>query len=119
LATIAVVEAASLEEVHTRLRGAPIRLRDDDLTGLGVVVVLGLDDRVVAAHWARPLARDVHGHVQRLGPAVLAARDPRSGELEHFAWGVIPELAIRLGVSPAELEAEVVRRAAAMATPAA
>ena len=31
---------------------------------------------VVAAHYVRPIARDVHGHVQRLGPAVLSTWDP-------------------------------------------
>jgi hypothetical protein len=71
--------------------------------------------RVVAAHYARPIGRDEHGHVQRLPPAVLAARDDRTGLLEHFAWGVLPEIAIRLGRAPGELEREGSDRAARLA----
>jgi hypothetical protein len=83
---------------------------DDELSYLGVVVIFGADARVAAAHHVRPLALDGHGHVQRLGPAVLAARDQRSGQLEHFAWGVMPELAARVSTKAGDLEAEVGRR---------
>jgi hypothetical protein len=119
LPTIAVIDAASLEGLYARLRAAPIGLTDDDLTGLGIVVVLGEGDRVAAAHWVRPLARDVHGHLQRLGPAVLAARDSRTGQLEHYAWGVIPELAIRLGTTAVELESAIADWAIALGATAA
>ncbi len=74
-------------------------------------MVLAPDGLVASVHWVRPLARDTHGHVQRLGPAVLAARDPRTGRLEHFAWGVMPELAIRLGRKAGDLEADAQTRA--------
>ena len=68
------------------LRRRPIGLTDDELSNLGVVVVLatpgaGRADgpaalpKVAAAHYVRPLARDVHGHPQRLPPAVLATWD--------------------------------------------
>ena len=35
----------------------------------------------------RPTARDEHGHVQRLGPAVLATWDPNVGSLRAFRLG--------------------------------
>ena len=54
--------------------------------------------------------RDVHGHVQHLGPAVLATWDPGRDGFEHFAWGIIPELAIRIGLRAGDFEVEVDRR---------
>ena len=66
---------------------------------------------MVAAHYVRPLARDVHGHPQRLGPAVLATWNERSDTFEHFAWGVIPELAERTHQKAGDFEAEQGRRA--------
>lgn len=106
------IEATSLEDVHARLRDAA-DLSDDELSYLGVVVVLDVDGRVAVAHHVRPLALDAHGHVQRLGPAVLAARGT-SGLLEHFAWGVIPELASRIRWKAGDLEVEVDRRSEAL-----
>jgi hypothetical protein len=64
----------------------------------------------VAAHYIRPTARDEHGHVQRLGPAVLATWDPDQDHFEHFAWGITPELALRVDRRPGDLEIEVDRR---------
>jgi hypothetical protein len=108
----ATIHADRLEDVHETLRVPAIGLSDDELSWLGLIVVIraergadGLVRRgVVAAHYARPIGRDEHGHVQRLPPAVLAARDDATGRLEHFAWGVLPEIGIRLGRSPGELE---------------
>lgn len=100
------IQAGSLEEVRDRLKlvsGAG----EDELSYLGVVVILDEKGQVVAAHHVRPLALDGQGHVQRLGPAVLAARDARSGQLEHFAWGVMPELAARVSMKSGDLEAEI------------
>ena len=74
--------------------------------------------RVVAAHYLRPVARDQHGHVQRLPPAVLATWAMATDAWDHFAWGVVPELAARLGVRPVDLERDQARRAAAIATSA-
>ena len=105
----ATIRAASLEDVLTRLRAAPIRLTEDELSRLGLVLVVQ-DQRVVAAHYLRPVARDMHGHVQKLGPAVLATWDERSGQFEHFAWGVTPELAIRTGRHAGDFEIELDRR---------
>jgi hypothetical protein len=104
----ATVEGSSLEDANARLRRSG-DVAEDELSYLGCVVVLGDDGRVAAAHYVRPVALDAHGHVQRLGPAVLAARDATSGRLEHFAWGAMPELASRLGRSAAEVEDAVER----------
>lgn len=71
--------------------------------------------RVVAAHYVRPLARDVHGHTQRLSPAVLATWDGRIGRFEHFAWGIAGELAERVGRRAGDFEAESERRAGVLA----
>jgi hypothetical protein len=110
----ATIHADSLDDVLAELRAAPVRLSDDELSHLGVVLVLRpLDDgrrRVVAAHYLRPVARDVHGHVQRLGPAVLATWDPADDVFEHFGWGVTPELARRVGMRAGDFEVEVDRR---------
>lgn len=112
-----VVEAGSLEEVRARLGGGPMPLSEDQLTFLGCVLVIGEASggrrgrlRVTAAHYVRPLARDAHGHSQRLGPAVLAAWDGRLERYEHFAWGVLPEIAARLGRRAGDLEADLHHR---------
>jgi hypothetical protein len=103
------IHAGSLEEVRDRL-AMVAGAGDDELSYLGVVIVLDGEGQVVAAHHVRPLALDGHGHVQRLGPAVLAARDTETGQLEHFAWGVMPELATRMSRTAGDLEAEIDNR---------
>jgi hypothetical protein len=115
-----VVEAGSLGEVRERLGTGPLPLTPDQLTFLGCVLVLGGSTggsggrrgrlRVMAAHYVRPLARDAHGHAQRLDPAVLATWDERLGRYEHFAWGVIPEIAARLDRRAGDLEADLHHR---------
>jgi hypothetical protein len=114
-----VVEAGSLAEVRARLGAGPMPLSEDQLTFLGCVLVIGEAGdgqgrrgrlRVTAAHYVRPLARDAHGHSQRLDPAVLAAWDPRLERYEHFAWGVLPEIAARLGRKAGDLEADLHHR---------
>ena len=109
------VEAHSLDAVFGGLRR--IRLTDDELARLGVVVVLGDVDgmaRAIATHYIRPVSRDGHGHVQRLGPAVLATYDPEANRFEHFGWGVIPELAMRVGRKAGDFEATIADRRAAI-----
>jgi hypothetical protein len=118
----ATIHADSLEEVFDALRWPPVALTDDELTRLGVVLILrayppppgdveaGPARRVVAAHYVRPLARDAHGHVQRLGPAVLATWDEREDDFEHFSWGILPELADRVGRRAGDFEQELERR---------
>lgn len=111
----ATIHGDSLDDVFAALRANPVALTDDELSRLGVVLILRVDRRgdrrVVAAHYVRPVVRDLHGHVQRLGPAVLATWDPTQGAFEHFGWGVIPELAMRVGrrAGDFELEAEARR----------
>lgn len=117
-----VLEATSLAEVRAALRGGPLPLTDDQLTFLGCVLVLEESGsssssggrrgrlRATAAHYVRPLARDAHGHAQRLDPAVLATWDERLGRYEHFGWGVLPEIAARLGRRAGDLEADLHHR---------
>jgi hypothetical protein len=97
------------------LRRRPFRLSDDDLTGLGAVLVLDVDGRVAAAHYVRQMARDQHGHVQRLAPAVLATYDAGLDAFEHFGWGIVSELAFRVGRRPGDYDAEHERRSAFLA----
>lgn len=113
----AVVEAMSLEDLRNRLLQPPLRLSEQELTFLGCVLVLGAPEgrsagrlRVTAAHYVRPLARDAHGHAQLLPPAILATWDARLGRYEHFAWGVLPEIADRLGRRAGDLEADLHHR---------
>ena len=116
----ATIHADRLEDIHAELRDPAVGLTDDELSYLGLIVILrpvrGADGqvrrRVVAAHYARPIGRDEHGHVQRLPPAILAVRDGGTDRLEHFAWGVMPELAVRLGRKAGDLEREAAERAA-------
>jgi hypothetical protein len=118
----AVIAAASLAEVRAALAGPPFLLGPEELTFLGCVLVLGQRSeavhgvprpgplRVTAAHYVRPLARDAHGHAQVLPPAVLATWDARLGRYEHFAWGVLPEIAARVGRKAGDLEADLHHR---------
>jgi hypothetical protein len=115
-----VIAATSLEEAYASLGAVGVGLSPEELTFLGTVLILGPTApvgggsrgrlRVVAAHYVRPLARDAHGHPQRLGPAVLATWDAAEGHYEHFAWGVLPEIASRLGVHAGDLEADLHHR---------
>jgi hypothetical protein len=122
-AVAATLHADRLEDVHDLLRSRAVGLTDDELSYLGLILIVragrGPDGhvrrRVVAAHYARPVGRDEHGHVQRLPPAVLAARDEAGDRLDHFAWGVMPELAIRLGRKAGDLERDQAERAALLA----
>ena len=115
----ATIHADSLDEVFEGLRRPPVLLTDEEASRLGVVLVLrrvsGGARRVVAAHYVRPVARDVHGHVQQLGPAVLATWDPGRDAFEHFGWGITPELALRVGRRPGDFEVETERRQAFLA----
>lgn len=110
----ATIHAERLEDVLEALRRPPVRADDDELSRLGVVLILrrlgGGRRRVTAAHYIRPTARDEHGHVQRLGPAVLTTWEPDHDRFEHFGWGVTPELARRIGRRAGDFELEVGRR---------
>jgi len=119
----ATIHADRLEDVHEALLDPSVGLTEDELSYLGLIVIVRPDRgpggevrrRVVAAHYARPVGRDEHGHVQRLPPAVIAVRDERTDRLEHFAWGVMPELAIRLGRKAGDIEGDQAERAAILA----
>lgn len=116
----ASIQADDLAGVLAVFRGQ--RLSDDEISFMGAVLVLGSErhengsvsrapGRVVAAHYLRPVARDAGGHVQRLGPAVLATWDPERSRYDHFAWAIYPELAARTGRRAGDLEHEHVLRA--------
>ena len=116
---LGTVHGDGLDEVLNALRRPPVAADDDELSRLGVVLVVRrVDDgrtRVVAAHYLRPTARDEHGHVQRLGPAVLATWDPNRDVHEQFGWGITPELAARLGCRAGDLELDIDHRRAFLA----
>jgi len=119
---IAAMDAPDLESLYARLGGPDIGTVEDERSRLGVVLTVadvGRGSRVVAAHYVRPLARDQHGHVQRLPPAVLATWNMATDTFDHFAWGVIPDLAVRTGRRPIDFEREQATRTAALrsATP--
>ncbi len=128
---VASIEATGLAEVLAVLRGQG--LSDDEISFLGAVLVLGRaverpampdrasapPSRVVAAHYLRPVARDVGGHVQRLSPAVLAAWDAARAGYDHFAWGIYPELAARTRRPAGDLEREHLDRVALLEAQAA
>ena len=93
----------------------PCNADEDERSRLGVVLAVGevgRGARVLAAHYVRPVARDQHGHVQRRPPAVLATWNMAGDSFDHFAWGVLPELADRTRRRPVELEREQARLAA-------
>jgi hypothetical protein len=109
-----------LEDVLARLAAAPVGAIDDELTRLGIVLILGPDEsgslRVLAAHYLRPVARDANGHIQRLPPAVLATWNGAAGAFDHFAWGVVAELGGRTGRRPVDFEREQAIRARSIST---
>jgi hypothetical protein len=123
-----VAKAESLQELRRELSTSPpLGLTEDELSFLGGVLVLEEDAgpsieaadpamapvraiRVGAAHYVRPLHRDQHGHPQLLDPALLATWSPARGAFEHFGWGVIPEIAARLGRRGGDLEADLHHR---------
>ena len=104
----------SLEDVLAALASTPVSLTDDEVSFLGCIVIVRRIDggrhRVVVAHYLRPTVRDAHGHTQRLGPAVLATWDATRDRFEDFGWGILPELAFRLGTRAGDLEHDIDRR---------
>jgi hypothetical protein len=94
---------SSVEEVLRQ----PVPLRP----ATGAVVVTDDRGRVLAAHLLRPPLRDGAGHVRPQGPGVLAARVESEDRLEHFAWGVMPEIAVELGQRAGDIEADIDERA--------
>ena len=118
---LATMQGDGLDDVLDALHEPAVGTDDDERSRLGVV--LALDDaggvtRVAAAHYVRPVARDMHGHLQRQPPAVLATWNGGTGRWDDFAWGVLPDLAGRLGVRPIDLERDQARRAGEIAAAA-
>jgi hypothetical protein len=115
---LATMDGDGLDEAFATLAGGSVQTDEDERSRLGVVLVLGGTDgeaRVTAAHYVRPTALDPHGHVQRMPPAVLATWNTASSRYDHFAWGVLTELAERTGMTAMELEPEQARRASTLA----
>jgi hypothetical protein len=112
---LATAPGLRLEDVLSGLAAPPVAAMDDELTQLGLVLILAPPEsgavRVSAAHYLRPVSRDPEGHIRRFGPAVLATWDPGMRRFEHFAWAITDELAGRLGMGTADLEREQVHRA--------
>ena len=125
------IDADDLARVLTVLRGQG--LTDDEISFMGVVLVLGARDtgpdagaadghqldaggpaRLVAAHYLRPVVLDAGGHPRRLPPAVLATWDPAADAWDDYAWGIATDLAERVRMRLGDLEAERDRRAAAL-----
>lgn len=115
----ATVHGESLADAFDALGGSGVGASTDELSRLGLVLILRAVDgrrepsrrRVVAAHYLRPLARDAEGHLQRLDPAVLATWEPGADAFEDYSWGVMPEVAARLGKGAGDVEVERDRRA--------
>lgn len=119
---LATMPGDGLEDAFNTLHAPEIGTDPDERSRLGVVLAVADDagtSRVTAAHYVRPVAVDTHGHVQRLAPAILATWNHGSGRWDHFAWGVLPDIAGQLGIATIELEREQARRAAALSYAAA
>ena len=111
-----VVVGGSLEDI-LRVLGGGGEI-SDETRELGVVLVIA-EGRVSVAHYVRPIERDAAGHLQRRPPAVLGARNERTGEVDHFYWAVTDELATRAGLTRAELETDLEARARLLSGPSA
>ena len=120
---LATMPGRGLEDVLERLHAPEIGTAEDERSRLGVVLVMAPPDaqrgpRVAATHYLRPVALDTHGHVQRLPPVVLATWSEDGDRWDQFAWGVLPDLAGRVGLSARDLEREQARRSALLAASA-
>jgi hypothetical protein len=114
---LATMAGAGLEDALNALHAPEVGTDPDERSRLGIVLAVADDagtSRVTAAHYVRPVALDTHGHIQRLPPAILATWNPGAGRWDHFAWGVLPDIAGRLGIAIVELEREQARRAAVL-----
>jgi hypothetical protein len=114
---IATAPGHDLAELLDLLRGANLRVPEDDLHRLGLVVVLGGDaaaqSHVESAHLLRSPALD--GGARR-PPALLTTWDGTSG-WDDFAWAALPELAARIGITQAAYSSQLAARERELATP--
>ncbi len=112
------VAAAGVPDVLERLHDGPARLPYDAVRRLGVIVTLQATTqgpRCAVVHYLRPAERDAQGHVQRRPPAILASWDAAADRYDDYAWGILHELAERVGLDPARLEDRQRGRAAFLA----
>ena len=114
---IATAPGHDLAELLDLLRGANLRVPEDDLHRLGLVVVLGGDaaaeSRVESAHLLRAPALD--GGARR--PPALLATYAEEKRWDDFAWAALPELATRVGVTQAAYSSQLAARERELATP--
>ena len=102
-----IVIADSLDEV-LRLTGASFGALTDAARDLGVIVIHD-GQRVLGAHYLRPVERDAAGHLQRRPPATLSAWSERAARFDHFGWAIHDELATRAALTRDEFESETAR----------
>ena len=113
---IATAPGRDLADLLDLLRGANLRVPEDDLHRLGLVVVLGGDataqSHVASAHLLRAPALD--GGARR--PPALLATWSGPGSWDDFAWAALPELAARVGVTQAAYNRQLAARERELAT---
>ena len=113
---IATAPGHDLAELLDLLRGANLRVPEDDLHRLGLVIVLGGDgaaqSHVESAHLLRAPALD--GGARR--PPALLATWNGSGGWADFSWAALPELAARVGVTQAAYSSQLAARERELAT---
>jgi len=114
---IATAPGHDLAELLDLLRGANLRVPEDDLHRLGLVIVLGSDataeSRVESAHLLRAPALD--GGARR--PPALLATYAGEGRWDDFSWAALPELAARVGATQAAYSSQLAARERELATP--
>ena len=93
-----------LAELLRALRADPLRVPEDDLRRLGVVLCFD-GTRLVAAHLMR-----VADLATRRAPALLAVWDSARATWDDFAWATVPEFAERCGIPQADYEARHAER---------
>jgi hypothetical protein len=82
----------------------------DGAVAEGTAAARSVPPRVVAAHYLRPPAVGPLGRVERRPPAVLATFDVERRAWDHFGWGIVPDLAERVGLRPSDVETAVAIR---------
>jgi hypothetical protein len=114
---IATAPGHDLAELLDLLRGANLRVPEDDLHRLGLVIVLGSDaaaqSHVESAHLLRSPALD--GGARR--PPALLTTWNGSGGWDDFSWAALPELAARVGATQAAYSSQLAARERELATP--
>jgi hypothetical protein len=114
---IATAPGRDLAELLDLLRGANLRVPEDDLHRLGLVIVLGggsaSQSHVESAHLLR--APSIDGGARR--PPALLATYAGEKSWDDFSWAALPELAARAGVTQALYSSQLAAREQELATP--